>query len=122
MTRCPKCSGPMHQLRPDESCCWYCGKRVYEDLPKPAEVDKGEKVLNGAWQYKQCGVEGCTNTMRINTGRPYCSHCATKLRIWKQGPGTGPAPIIEVNGRWMKNPEWKGRNNPRPGVGISVAA
>ena len=109
--QCPKCSGLMMPGLPSEMACIQCGKRIYDPWPEDKPQTAKEKELNGKWQYTTCEV--CGGRMRLSTGRTFCCACMNQLRNWQRSNKTGPAPIIEVDGKWKRNPKWKGKLDPR---------
>lgn len=123
MNNCPKCHRrTMYSGLPGEQKCLCCGMRIYDNTWQEEETvisvpSKRQPKANMA-EYKECEV--CGAQMRVSTNRPWCSYCETKMRAWRGRGEVGPVPIIQIDGRWQKNPEWKGRNNPRTGAKLIV--
>lgn len=121
---CPKCHRTMYSGLPGEQKCLCCGMRIYDNTWQEEETvisvpSKRQPKANMA-EYKECEV--CGGRMRLSTGRTFCCACMNQLRNWERSNKTGPAPIIEVDGKWKRNPKWRGKLNPRGPSHNSAAA
>jgi hypothetical protein len=108
--RCPRCGAAIYQTRIGSSegpvtglTCWRCGwwadvgtdpYRMQRSVPKRLD----ERV--------PCKVQGCPNMVQVSVTREgFCHECVRKMRDWERSAKTKPAPLIQVMGRWIFNPE-----------------
>jgi hypothetical protein len=58
-----------------------------------------------------CSVVGCPNMVHLEnskTGR--CTSCNRLMADWERSAKTRPAPLIQVMGKWIFNPERQRKN------------
>jgi len=108
-SRCPRCGTATYRTRIGTSdglasiwTCWCCGWLKHIDDHRQGMTRQVKKNRN---TRVPCSVVGCTNMIHVEnntTGR--CTKCNRLMADWEKSAKTRPAPLIQVLGRWIKNP------------------
>lgn len=121
--RCPRCRGPLFYQRCSTSegvrggnSCPICG--YWQDINDPQTYRRPVKKRLDA--LVQCSVQGCTGMVQVSTTKTgRCTKCNRLMAEWERSAKTKPAPLIQVAGVWIFNPERKTLIGVGLGVGLS---
>ena len=119
--RCSKCGAGMGALyrrvdflecgqEIEAVACKICSQILAERLkvhraPSPSDRDEDGECVK-VRQLPVCEVEGCGRTYYSKGhARPWCSDHRNAMKEWERSRRKTPAPLIDVNGTWIDNPE-----------------
>ena len=110
--KCPKCHAARANLYIDRDyiahgdrrrsiVCRSCGNRVYE----PAKTVMPYTPPGGNRKLERCCSVCHKKGLQSRNKSGLCTACHTKLMYWQRGAQTTEAPFIQVDGKWLPNPE-----------------
>lgn len=107
--RCPKCAGAAlvrddygtGNDREEAIRCLTCGWRIAKPRPE-TEKPTGKPMYYGT--LLPCALDGCTGKARADNATGLCRACSAVLANWENSKRTTPAPLVRINGRWIRNP------------------
>lgn len=110
---CPKCSGFVarvdHPFVPGyEVKCMICGWGTVRPAGKlmPITAQMKAKVRYGDMKRDSCKVVGCSGVVyTLLNASGFCRKCYTAWNAYQHTNQHHPAPLLEVAGKWYRNPK-----------------
>lgn len=116
--RCPKCGAGMAALglrsdllecgqRIESVVCGLCSYRLAERAVVTRAVSAEDRESQAFDRVlPRCEVVGCHRVYYRKANKlPWCSDHRKKMAEWEKTRRLSPAPVIEVDGLWMDNPD-----------------